>query len=622
MKVGSRAAYVVLAFAIATVIAADGCYSGGGGTNPPTSTFYFPVGLAVSSGGNVLYAVNSDFDLQWNGGTLQAYDLVAIRHDAALIEAAALNPKTPPFPPDPMSSAACMAGGPGCLLSSPINPNLLQWPGDGGTTPCFASPPLPTNNGTSIGVLPGTNCAPPMDSTVYQTDSAIIGAFATDLQISADGSRLFAPVRGSTTVTWADISPDNNLKLTALPATPAAAKKDVHFQVFCGQGAPGGRCSSFNETGDNPNSPENSRGVTMPGEPFGLAQSEDDTAMVVTSQTNTQVSLLTTGIVLAPGQASPVPTPPSAIPPAQPPPPPPPATQVFVPTMQFVASGVANGGNGVVAVPHDPDVVVDPNVAACPKPGSGKVCARPAFLQTSRNTPEIDLLRYYSDDGSTEHRPYVQAESKFPITSISGGGIDSRGIAIDHTQRLACKANGGDPLTCGKLAARVFFANRSAGVLATATVGDPSFIGDGNYNPDLLVFTGNIPVSNGPSKVYIAPIVNAAGKFEVRVFVLCFDASQLIIYDPNAGVVENVVNVGVGPFAMAFDPFDLNAVATNKDVPIDPRYTDVTIRSYRYAYLGSFTQSYVQVIDLDATQPQTFERVVFTLGQPTPPKGQ
>ena len=59
------------------------CYSSGDGTDPPPDTFYFPVGLAVSPDGNVLYAANSDFDLQWNGGTLQSYDLASLRQNAA-----------------------------------------------------------------------------------------------------------------------------------------------------------------------------------------------------------------------------------------------------------------------------------------------------------------------------------------------------------------------------------------------------------------------------------------------------------------------------------------------------------------------------------------------------------
>jgi hypothetical protein len=54
------------------------------------------------------------------------------------------------------------------------------------------------------------------------------------------------------------------------------------------------------------------------------------------------------------------------------------------------------------------------------------------------------------------------------------------------------------------------------------------------------------------------------------------------------------------------------------------------LRTYRYAYVASFTQSYLQVIDLD-NEPQpdsglagssTFESIVFTVGNPTPPKGQ
>ena len=71
----------VLPAFLVSLLSVTSCYSTGDGTAPPASTFYFPVGLAVSPGGNVLYAVNSDFDLQWNGGTLQSYDLNQIRLD-------------------------------------------------------------------------------------------------------------------------------------------------------------------------------------------------------------------------------------------------------------------------------------------------------------------------------------------------------------------------------------------------------------------------------------------------------------------------------------------------------------------------------------------------------------
>src|SRR5579872_824398 len=91
-----RAARVALGAAVFAA-ATPACYTAGGGTSPPANSFYFPTGLAVSSGGNVLYAINSDFDLQWNGGTLQTYDLFKVRADAAaLVQANLAHAASPP----------------------------------------------------------------------------------------------------------------------------------------------------------------------------------------------------------------------------------------------------------------------------------------------------------------------------------------------------------------------------------------------------------------------------------------------------------------------------------------------------------------------------------------------
>src|SRR6202142_3154024 len=262
--------------------AVPSCYSAGAGTAPPPNTFYFPVGLAVSDDGSVLYAVNSDFDLQWNGGTLQSYDLTALRAAAT---------------------------------------QLIASPPEG----CPGTPP-------PGGTLLGQRCAPPTASQPYIRDWATIGAFATELQISiavapstppAAGAalaqptlkRLFIPVRGDATVTWADIDPSH-------PST-----------IDCGQGQHR-RCDANHQAGSNPNQLHNTRQVTMPGEPFGMAQTEDGAYLAVTSQTTTQTSLLTTGF----GPAAPL---------AEPPP--------NDPTMEFVLGGMPNGGIGIAAVPHDPD---------------------------------------------------------------------------------------------------------------------------------------------------------------------------------------------------------------------------------------------------------------------------
>ena len=541
----SRAGQLLLG-AAGVVAAAPSCYSAGAGTAPPPDTFYFPVGLAVSTDGSVLYAVNSDFDLQWNGGTLQSYKLTQLRNDAVQQIA------SPP---------------PGCPGSPP--------PG---------------------GTLLGQGCAPVTPSQNYIGDSVTLGAFATDLQLaiaSGKGPRLYMPVGGNATITWADIAPANQLA------------------IDCGQGADG-RCDAYHQAGNNPNQPEDTRNVTLPGEPFGMAQSEDGNYIAVTSQTTTESSLLTSG---SPGDET------------QP------------PIMEFVLGGVPNGGIGIAAVPHDPDApapgtsappttaCVGPNAtpgcvsSRCEDVGDTLPCVRPAYLETSRSAAEIDLLRLYDDDGSSMHRPFLEREGAYPITS-NAVGTDSRGIIIDPTPRIACKTQcNGDQAcktACGQLAARVFFASRTPPALGIGEIGGPPTSDEATYNPDRLVLTGNVPLPVGPSKVFLAPIVDASGNLALRVFIVCFDSNQIVIYDPDAEAVENVINVGAGPFAMAFDPFQLTEVGQHVAV------SSATFPNYRFAYVASFTQSYVQMIDLDDHQPtaETFESVVFTLGQPTLPKGQ
>jgi hypothetical protein len=558
-------------------LASPGCYEAGGGTAPPTHSFYFPTGLAVSTGGNVLYAINSDFDLQWSGGTLQSYDLFQIRHDIAeLIQANLSGSSTPP---------------PGIPFLDPWQPN------------CPYLPPPPSSNGN--GVYPGQACAPPVDSTQYVRDSAIVGAFATGLQLSSvNGTRLFSPVAGNATVTWADVAADD--PNSAPTETGPGSSSWPAFTIDCGVRDSDGRCDSAHQTGNDPNSLDNTRNVTMPGEPFGLAQTQDGTAMVVTSETDTKASVLTTGL-----------SPPNA--------PPPFANQ---PTMQFVVNGLPNGGVGIAAIPHDRNAGVplceDPTVNDQPP------CVRPAFLETFRGANEIDLLRYYDDDGSSLHRPFLQKEETFAVTANSSG-TDSRGIAIDSTQRIACQsalpsgASADQVQACARIPARVFIANRAPATIVVGQIGQ--LLQDGTYDPDALIFTRNVPLTQGPSQVYLAPIVDSTQHYALRLFVVCFDTNSIFIFDPDyLDYPETIVYTGPGPYALAFDPFDIKDVANRVQVQNDPRQAGIPINRYRFAYVASFTQSFVQVIDLDQSanggSGQTYESVVYTLGRPTKPKGQ
>jgi hypothetical protein len=550
-------------------LALTACYSAGDGTDPPDKNFYFPVGLSVSRGGNVLYVVNADFDLQWNGGTLQSYDLHLIRRHAAIF-----------------------AGG------DPTDPNAPPIEGIPSRNGCPGTAPT----GGTVNKV-GDTCAPPVDSTRYVRDSAIIGAFATDLQLSQNGSRLFVPVRGDATLTWADVAADDpNVAPPEDPALPYAP-----FAIDCGVRT-SNRCDSSHHAGNNPQEQGNTRGLTMPGEPFGMAQSEDGTAIVVTHQTDTKTSLFSTGLD-------------------------PSGQRLGSPALQFVVDGLVVGVNGITAIPHDKDAF----------PG-GVGAPRPAFLQTSRNNPELALLRYYSDEGSTTpgsalQRPFLVKEAAFSLTA-NAGGSDSRGIIADPTPRIVCKSQVGpvdpsarpprtqddvdrDIAACARIPARVFFANRSPASMILGEVGEASTLADGSFDPDRLTIFGNVPLSAGPSRLYLAPIVDADGNYALRVFIVCFDSATIFVYDPEAGAVENIIRVGAGPFAITFDPFNLEDVALRRPVPRDAREPGLDLRRYRFAYVASFTNSFVQVLDLDNARvdKSTFETVVFQLGHPVPPKG-
>ena len=598
---GWHRSIAVLPLVLTGLVADAGCYDSGDGTAPPLENFYFPVGLKVSHGGTVLYAVNSDFDLQYNGGTLQSYDLRLIRQHAALTIKDPADPNVPFVRPPTVPS--------GCPEAPPTFKN-----GEPGRQPL------------------GETCAPPVRSQFYVRDTAVIGAFATDLLLSrppselqgdflvdgkpsrskvhaddplvpAGGSRfdrLFVPVRGNATLTWASVERDS---FESAPTPQDTKDTYAPFRIGCGQDA-SRRCDALHEIGEDPNEDGNTRHLTLPGEPFDAAFSEDGTSIVLTHQSDTKTTLFSTGLSRTrndePGERP-------------------------LPAIQFIVDNVPIGGVGIAAVPHDPDAFL------------GLDLPLPAFLQTSRSVPEVSLIRKYTDEqggvGAAIPRPFLDVERSFPITA-SAGGADSRGIVIDPTPRLACKARVapvGSTMTaeerdrqiqaCARKPARVFIANRSPASLLVGDLGASEGI-DGAYDPDRLTIHTSVPLSAGPSKVYLAPVVDSDGAYALRVFVVSFDSATVWVYDPDASAVENVIRVAPGPFAMAFDPFSLEDVARHAQVPIDGR-DGQDLRRYRFAYVASFTQSFVQLIDLDnaVPNPVTYGRIVFTLGRPTNPKG-
>src|SRR5262249_33143119 len=118
-----------------------------------------------------------------------------------------------------------------------------------------------------------------------------------------------------------------------------------------------------------------------------------------------------------------------------------------------------------------------------------------------------------------------------------------------------------DVMSCARLPARVFFANRAPASMLIGEIGGTGTDTNAPYDPDRFVVSRSVPLSNGPSKLYLASLIDRDGKFSLRVFIVCFDSATIFVYDPAADEIESILHVGTGPFAMAFDPFSLEAVA-------------------------------------------------------------
>jgi hypothetical protein len=640
--------------ACAAIVVASACYSTGNGTAPPGNQMYYPVGLAVSAGGNVLYVANSDFDLQYNGGTVQSYDLKAIRNDTVRL-LLGIYTDAPPFDAGALDAAAidpeAGAPNPGGTDAGPL-PFTARTDAGCPFTQLYPPPTNPNDPGgwnNEPGRLPiGQACAPPMNSEAYFKDDVVIGAFATTAQFSNfavppqppnASDRLFVPVRGDATLTWMDVVDDvayDNYDKKHPNGPNPGDNIDTYppFHLGCNRDSTG-RCDVIHHAGQLTD-PGNTRQLTLPGEPFAMAVSDDGTAIAVTHQAEGDTSLFLSGV------DQPAPN--------------------FATSLQFYVDNLPLGGDGIVAIPHDQAL---PNLS----PGNPNPL-RPAFLQTSNLSAEIDLLRYYSDEGyqsllpvdgggagladaglairvgSSNLRPFLVKERAYNA-AIEPNDTNSRGIAIDPTPRIACEqgvlAAGGtvespDYVTCAETPSRVFIASRSPASLLIGSIGAFSEEG-GVYDPDALTLYESKSLSAGPSNVYVAPIVDATGHYSVRVFVVCFDSQTIAIYNPETDIVENVVETGPGPFGMAFDPFSWVDVATHAAVPFDARmpYTILSstnpslngqkaLRTYRFGYVTSFTDSYVQVMDLDQSFQDdrlfgvsAFETMVYSLGLPIQP---
>lgn len=542
------------ALAAAAVVIA-GCYIGNQGEDPPLNRLYFPTGLVTSPGRTALYITNSDFDLQFNGGTVMAFKLGLMRDVilkpllkdlvAGLGTAACTNLKLPPnF--DQVGGA--------------LEPN----PGGAGSTE--------TDSGFAL-LYPGPCNA--VDSTQLIGPVATIGAFASGatLALRTDGkpgARLFVPVRGDPSATWFDVPDDRGFD----PKTQTPT-----FALNCdGTGAPLNRCSDTHKAGVNPS--DSVRGLTMPTEPVGVAASQDGTAIVVANQTTGVASLVWN-------------------------------TWGGIARLQHFLPGLAPGPTDLAAVPIPK--LFQQLLAADKNPACPSFTYDPGFLLTFRGGAELDLLRAHSDSCSTG-RAYLTRAYAIGI-STNAPGDDSRGVAIDDSQRRACEdacaaGDGACLVACLDTPLRVFVASRSPPSLLVGEVtttltfdGPPNTDGSGATSAiDSMGIFDQVPLAAGPSRVVMGDVIGMDGKLHKRVFVVAFDSRLVFDYDPDARVVEATIKTGRGPHSLALDTGDDGDGL------------------HSYLYVAHFTDSYLGVVDLDQRHGNTFGTMFATIGSPLSPR--
>jgi DNA-binding beta-propeller fold protein YncE len=576
------------AFGVAMVTFAGGCFDNGDGPEPPLNTLYFPVGILPSPGGNALYVVNSDFDLQYNGGTVEVYNL----HD---IRDVALEPFWNPDAFPDKSEAPCFGLG--------LNPNVILYPGECGPLDLDHPPPR----------------AKPYSGPIFR-NAATIGAFATDLvmacQPSADiisggtadcmrggtadpnGARIFVPVRGDRSLTFFDVDDDR----------PGGEQT---FKLDCGQ-IGHGTCSSAFAAGVDP--AENTRGLVLPAEPFGIAISDRADAVVVTHQSST--STITGFVSLFTGTETSSPADPNVKR----------APILGVkPRLEYVLGGLPGSATGIAAVPT-------PGIDAYR--GFDVTNYQPGFAVAYRLTAQVDMFRFFDDSFAAPARPYLARGAAFGLPPTPSGA-DSRDVTIENSpssNRAVCdrscaatlsaciadcasspdrsdcehKCHAGEPgqgggagacfTACTGIPLGVYVSNRAPASLLLGELRLPNAEG----NTETISFFDSVPMPTGPSRVVMGRIHDRRdppGVFRPRVFALCFDSRAVIIYDPVERRVDGQIRTGRGPHAFVMDPVH----------PI--------------AYLGHFTDSYIGLVDLDQTHGSTFGTIIATISIPVTPLG-
>lgn len=239
--VGRGAGAVSMSWARAALLLAPlwGCNLDNPGVSPPRGKLAYPIAVELSTERNdageprYLYVANSNFDVRYNAGSLQSYDLNALADElrerrCREITALGANGAGDPSGGDASEGGAADAGeldagapdggeSDGGELDGGLEDGSV---GDAGESMGLPSVDLDAgdpfgslaNRGTPRGVLcdgrdpPGFNACCFDDNSQFLHSELRIDSFATGLALRPDGRRLYVPMRGANDVLYVAVN--------------------------------------------------------------------------------------------------------------------------------------------------------------------------------------------------------------------------------------------------------------------------------------------------------------------------------------------------------------------------------------------------------------------------------
>lgn len=482
---------LALGLAALGLFAASGCFKPDDGREPPLDRIYFPVGLALSPDGDRLYVANSDWDLQFNAGSVQAYDAARLREL---------------LPRHCNTDLDCEELGQVC----DVEPRSVQGVQIAGTHWCVEPGTLDPCPGRSIQPVADRLLEPGLCTAVDNRlpelllDGVRVGAFATDLIYRANpngGGRLFVPVRSDATLHWMDVR-------------GGSVAGGPERELECGQGA-ARECDATHRRGDD-SVEYTSEDRSLPIEPYGIGASADGETILITHQTEGKVSLFTNSW----------------------------AEAAEGPQLRFILENLPARPVHVTAIPV-------PAIARAPE-RARELGYDPGFWVAFRGAPFIQLVRYVDEPNASDQEPYLARAFADRLSTTLNS--DVRGMAVDDSARAECEGDCAADLecleTCAAIPLDVYLANRTPPSLL---VGHTTSIRRAEVGNDRLLVSDVVAIDPGPSRAVVGQITDQDGSLRTRVFVTSFDSRTITIYDPEARRIEARVQTGRGPTALAID---------------------------------------------------------------------